>query len=158
MKWIQSTGGPFVLISNELLDRWSGYYGDYDRACGIQDWLGVLDVGSGQALVLNDEPMQTTAWSAGDRTLLVRWHHATSEEAVVGQLERMISLDFPEPSIVVDFGSRSVVLCDSAVPGVDVDEDEILRLDLASARNEARTLDLVLDEETRLILHLLRSS
>jgi hypothetical protein len=61
LKWIESDGGPLVLMSRELLPYWGGYdqfdldpldpAHDYGRACSVNDYLGVLPVGPGDALV-----------------------------------------------------------------------------------------------------------
>ncbi|WP_344447880.1 Imm21 family immunity protein [Acrocarpospora macrocephala] len=34
--------------------------GDYGRACAVDDFIGLIDVGTAQALVLGDDPARTT--------------------------------------------------------------------------------------------------
>jgi hypothetical protein len=51
---------------------------DYGRACGVDDYLGVLKVGPGECLVLADEPMQTTIFPTNADALIVRWMYAES--------------------------------------------------------------------------------
>lgn len=153
MKWLQSTGGPLVLMAQDLLPHWRGCDGDYDRACGVCDWLGVLDVGDGQALVLGDEPMQTAGWFQAPCWLLVRWSCAPDEATVVRHLERVNQLKFPATGTEVDFGSRLAVLFDSSACASDLRDDEVLRLELPASKCVVRTLDWRADNDTRLILH-----
>lgn len=153
MKWIESTGGPFILLSDALSTQWRGCEGDYERACAIADWLGVLKVGTREALVVNDEPMPTAKFIGANYCLLVRWSCASDEQTVLRHLEHAGHLAFPVPSVVVDFGSRFVVLFDSSESGSDVGSEESLRLELPSARCALNTLDWRPDRDTRLILH-----
>ncbi|MCQ8773070.1 Imm21 family immunity protein [Streptomyces telluris] len=65
---MESLGGPLIAVPVSLLAEWGGCsenWGeesspveDYDRACAVEGWAGLLDVGrrGGQALVLADEP------------------------------------------------------------------------------------------------------
>ncbi len=153
MKWIDSRGGPLILLASNQLLHWNGIDGDYDRACAVDGWIGVLSVGAGQALVLNDEPLSTTQWLVAGRQLLVCCGYARDELSVAQHLERAGTLDFPHPSTVVDFGHRSVVLFDAVVTGSELDDEEVLRMKLPNQRCEVRTLDWKPDEETWLILH-----
>lgn len=155
MKWIQSTGGPLLLMADALLPSWRGTEQDYARACGIDDWLGVLSVGSGNALVLGDEPMQTTAWQEDNRCLLVRWSYAQDESIVVKHLMTADQLEFSGPGTMIDFGSRSVTLFDSSAAGSDLHDEETLRIKLPAQTCEISTLNWKPDQHTRLILHLM---
>jgi hypothetical protein len=79
-EWVTCDGGPLLLIPEPLLTFWEGSSPpsggrvvaatfrsnpdgpatDYDRACDVSG-LGVIPVGPGHALVLNDdEPFPTT--------------------------------------------------------------------------------------------------
>ena len=69
--WVNSGGGPLIVIPVEVAHLWRGDGGlgcpmgtcrwsgrrvlkhtDYGRACGVDDYLGVLAVGPGECLVL----------------------------------------------------------------------------------------------------------
>ena len=154
MKWIYSRGGPLILMANDLLPYWDGGAGgDYWRACDVTDWLGVLDVGSGQALVVTGGPMETAHWLQGDCWLLVRWSCAPDEAAVTRHLERVPRLEFPAQALTVDFGSRSAVLFDSVASASRLEGEETLELELPHQTCEICTLDWKANEETNLILH-----
>lgn len=72
-EYLASDGGPHLVLPKELAKRWSGVTSwnpaapldpksDYGRACAVasQLRLGLIDVGSGHAMVLPDPPM--SAW------------------------------------------------------------------------------------------------
>lgn len=79
MQWIESYGGPLLLLPSELFTEWRGvltefdHYGydwpypdppppeesDYDGACAMEGHIGLISVGDGQAVVLSDKPMST---------------------------------------------------------------------------------------------------
>ena len=83
LQWASSEGGPLILLSATSLREWEGidipadgrrveaefrWHGDknapasdYDRACDIADYIGLISVGLGQGLVLGDEP-NSTCW------------------------------------------------------------------------------------------------
>ncbi|WP_436776916.1 Imm21 family immunity protein [Yinghuangia sp. YIM S09857] len=67
LRWVESMGGPLVVVPVSALEHWAGcseswgedgVHDDYDRACDIEGYAGVLGVGAGgaQALVLGDNP------------------------------------------------------------------------------------------------------
>ena len=102
-KWIQSNGGPLLLLPAELLRQWGGTAtADYERACTVQDEIAVLDVGNGVGLVLGDEPHQTAWAPADDGGLLVRWVYADDEADVWAAVDTIRESDF-EPSSVTSF-------------------------------------------------------
>lgn len=101
--WITCDGGPLLLIEEKYLQFWEGSEAptngriveanfrwglevatDYDKACDVEDWLGLIDVGEGKALVLGDEPNSTT-WLdlKEDEGMLVRWIYADSEKDAI---------------------------------------------------------------------------
>jgi hypothetical protein len=82
LKWIESTGGPLLLLERALLPYWHGSFGnttaatDYDRACEIADYVGAIEVGSGIGVVLGEEPFSTTWWRSSEElrnSCIVRW-------------------------------------------------------------------------------------
>jgi hypothetical protein len=68
INWVCSAGGPLIVVPAEIAHHWRGVEGwfpsedvrqmsdefasDYARACGIDDYLGMLEVGPGRALIL----------------------------------------------------------------------------------------------------------
>jgi hypothetical protein len=104
--------------------RWSAQEtrgSDYDRACDVEDYFGVIEVGYGFGLVLGDEPAATTWLGRPYGGILARWEYAESETAMDAALERI-----PESLTWTEKGIFTAVACplqlfNSAEPG-----DEIL--------------------------------
>ncbi|MFE4975529.1 Imm21 family immunity protein [Kitasatospora sp. NPDC056651] len=81
LTWLDTEGGPFVVVPCDALSQWSGTEGDYDRACEVMDLVGVLELPDGAAaLVLGDEPLSTAYLP--EHQVLVRWYYAETEEGI----------------------------------------------------------------------------
>lgn len=94
--WVASNGGPLIVLPLEIAHHWRGIspppgvaasegwiWGqpdgpvcDFDRACQVDDYVGMVDVGPGVGLVLGDDPMATTFLPSGDGGILLRWGYA----------------------------------------------------------------------------------
>ena len=100
-KWIDSDGGPLILMEARLAPHWTGVDGkDYDRACEVNDYLCVLTVGDGQALVFGEEPM-STAWLANrNGGTFVRWSYGESQSAVLETLKGISELPKSDTELV----------------------------------------------------------
>ena len=76
LRWIDTGGGPHLLLAEELLSSWDGIGdsededlddspdpSDYTRACRLTDrMVGVIPCGDGHALVLAGVPKSKIAW------------------------------------------------------------------------------------------------
>ncbi|SCL45099.1 Immunity protein 21 [Micromonospora citrea] len=91
-RWIDSSGGPLVVVPATALPAWRGVpddfdpddldtWGDYGRACAVEGNAGVLRAGDAEALVLADEPAATTYLP--ERRLFVR--RIRAERGAAGQ-------------------------------------------------------------------------
>jgi hypothetical protein len=83
--WVRSMGGPLIAVPESSVTAWGGCTedgsvlgdadgrDDYDRACEVEDWAGVIALGAGAvtALVLADEPAKTCFLP--EKLLFVRW-------------------------------------------------------------------------------------
>lgn len=65
--WVTSLGGPLIVIPESVCGLWGGaprdypdHEGDYGRACAVDGYVGLIDVGPAKALVLGDMPARTT--------------------------------------------------------------------------------------------------
>lgn len=174
-QWVQSNGGPLLFLPRSLLPEWGGalrgtegmdaefrWRGegpatDYDRACDIEDYTGLIPVGSGHALVLGDEPLVTCWWpySAGDGGLFVRWVCADSEQ-FLQHLQGLVDVRFTSSPHVLEVVEGEHHLFDAAVPGADVRPNEALPVELEPGRYEIATGRFTPDSRTELLLHRLR--
>ncbi len=81
--WVESTGGPLVLVPRRHASKWRGIEtDDYIDACAVDSYLGVVSRPWGEAVVLGDEALRTTAITRGADVLLVRWMYAPSSDAL----------------------------------------------------------------------------
>jgi hypothetical protein len=107
LDWVESLGGPLVLVPDSCLDRWTGALaeydvppeevddpgpaGDYFLACAVDDQLGTVPVGggAGRALVLGDVPDPTAHLPA--RGCLLRWRGADSERQILDRVDAALA-------------------------------------------------------------------
>ncbi|MFD8034366.1 Imm21 family immunity protein [Streptomyces sp. NPDC059717] len=101
--WVQSMGGPLIVVPVSALAAWRGCTpagimagdatapDDYDRACAVDGPAGVITVGGSgaQALVLADEPA-TSCYLPGHRAFL-RWLAADSESGLKAAAETVLA-------------------------------------------------------------------
>lgn len=145
--WVESAGGPLLIAPESELGHWGGTadmdgpvetWGDYGRACSVEGYIGLVTVGSQQALVLGDQPVRTTYLPA-ERTFL-RWAAAGSEEELVAAarqaLQEHITWDRDE-DLVWEI-REPVVLFDSAWPGSEIELDNQLDIALDPGRYRVR--------------------
>jgi hypothetical protein len=135
---------------------------DYGRACGVDDYLGVLECGPGQCLVLGDEPMQTAFLPTKEGWLIVRWVHAECEEDMVKVVQFVPEDVWEATPHRIHVGSGGLLLSDSAFPGDDLPTTSIegtvpwLVVPVPEGTYEIDTADYQPDDLTHLILHRLR--
>ncbi|MGW0394027.1 Imm21 family immunity protein [Streptomyces sp. NPDC003042] len=118
LTWLETEGGPFIVVPHAALSHWTGTEGDYDRACEVMDLVGVLELPDGaEALVLGDEPL-STAYLPEDR-VLVRWCHAEGEEGVADIiLAGLPTAEWEEGPVLSTTGE--LVMFDAAYFGTEV--------------------------------------
>lgn len=136
--WVHSAGGPFLVAPESELGHWGGVedmdgpmqtWGDYGRACAVQGYIGLVAVGSQQALVLGDQPARTTYLPA--ERVFLRGAHTGSDEEIATMARRVL------PEIVWDADEdlrwdvrEAVVLFDSAWAGTEIEPGNHLRIEL----------------------------
>ncbi len=164
MKWINSTGGPLLLLPAQVLQQWNGWKPilgsettDYDRACevALADYVDVLSVGGKDGLVLGDEPMQTT-WlplEEGAGGLFVRWMYADDESLAIQHLKSIPDEIFELTSLQFHVRQQKLLLFDSAAPGSEVQAEETLEIDLIPGTYSIETATFKPDNSTAFILH-----
>jgi hypothetical protein len=141
MKWISSAGGPLVLVPTSVLYYWNesspqnGCATDYDVACSVDDYIGVVLWRQVHVLVLDDEPHQTAFWRDSQGVLFVRWMYAPDEASVTEHLKGIRSR-LLDPVEVVDFqvNEQEHVLLDAAAKGSHPNELLRVRIDPGNYR------------------------
>ncbi|MEU1119885.1 MULTISPECIES: Imm21 family immunity protein [unclassified Streptomyces] len=131
--WVESMGGPLIVVPVSALPSWGGCTGsglmagdatdpdDYDRACAVDDLAGVIliDENGMQALVLADEPA-TSCYLPQHRAFL-RWLSADSEAGLRAAADTVLA----DPATVWEecgtwASDGPAVLMDSAEAGSDL--------------------------------------
>jgi hypothetical protein len=103
LAWVQSMGGPLIVIPVSALDQWGGCTedgvivggtdvpDDYDRACDVEGWAGIVEVGTeGSGLVLADEP--ATTCYLPEQNVFLRWLAADSDAELLKTPSHLVSL------------------------------------------------------------------
>jgi hypothetical protein len=137
--WISSAGGPLVLCTAAAAKAWQGVHGaDYDLACSVDGYLGVVEQHGHQYLVFADEPLETTLVEEGEGLAVVQWEYCDS---MTHALELLAALpEQLEPlAPIVDFelASDGAILFDSGAPGGDI--RQAMRLSLPASRYAVST-------------------
>jgi hypothetical protein len=173
-EWI-SCNSPLLLVAKDHLGAWEGAAvpaagrsvearfrwnpdgpaTDYDRACDVDDYVGLIDVGSGKALVLGDEQLMTTWLPFKDGGLLVRWVCADDEGTLLAAAHRIPNDAYQDSGLSFTVGASPLVLlaaCESS-------EDKIyprIEFEILSGRYRILTSQYEADASTSLICHRLQ--
>jgi len=160
LQWIESTGGPLLLIEKNLLPAWCGYrfkeegvLTDYERACKVLDYVGKVRIDDGYGLVLGEEPFATTWYQPNSPGigLIVRWVCAENETAVINALYNLPDVPWEQTGVSLDLTTGDLILFDSSLPGTDI--DDWLNLTVPRGSYSVETLHFQPDKQTSLILH-----
>ncbi|REG22585.1 immunity protein 21 of polymorphic toxin system [Archangium gephyra] len=128
-----------VLLPKDLQPRWQGTCGvpsDYEVACGVEGYVGVIEMAGGQVLVLGDEPLQTAVFSLSGRPCLVRWVYAPSPGVAESFITAMVPIHLRGPleSVAIHVDSSPLVLMDAGAHGEHPGDTLELELEPGSYR------------------------
>ncbi|WP_338704037.1 immunity 21 family protein (plasmid) [Streptomyces sp. Q6] len=158
VEWVESGGGPLIAVPAVALSSWSGADGagletDYDRACGVDAYGGLVTVGQSLALVLGDEPASTSFLP--EHGVFFRWCAAESEAELLAGIDAALAEAVWEPEQRWDVPG-AVVLFDAAWPGGELEPENHLRVELELGRYGVRGTYVEPDPQTSFILVQLR--
>lgn len=77
-------------MPQSAMSEWKGTLGDgsnYDLACSVDDYAGVVRWQSTEVLILGDEPLQTSARASAEQLILIRWMYAPDEASILKCLD-----------------------------------------------------------------------
>jgi len=174
-EWI-SCNSPLLLLAKDQLDAWEGSdvpsrdrsveakfrwnadgpATDYDRACDVNEYVGLIAVGHRKGVVLGDEPLMTTWLPMADGGLLVRWVHADNEETVLAAAQRISDEAFEDSGLRLEVGPSPLVLFAACESGHDRIYPRI-EFELPCGRYRILTSLHRPDESTSLICHRLQA-
>lgn len=159
-KWIESDGGPLVLIPRSLLLDWHGNSQrkldrntDYDRACSVDSEIGVIGLSGRDILVFGDEPDRTCMFICSPHFFLViRWRWARSESDLLSKIDVDDIKNIPlKRRGFLDVISDEYVLFDSAFSGNEV--VDFLSIPLSSGVVCFDTIECKPDSSTCAVIH-----
>ncbi|MBR7836961.1 hypothetical protein KDL01_27030 [Actinospica durhamensis] len=156
--WITSLGGPLILIPESACEHWIGAprdwpedEGDYGRACAVDGFIGLIDVGPARALVLGDDPAPTTFHP--ERNLLIRAIAIEADTDLDALLDRVLpTIDWDE-QLTWDIPGP-IMLFDSVYSYTQVIEEgeERVRIELAAGHHTVQAGYIQIPDEAWLIL------
>jgi hypothetical protein len=159
--WVTSAGGPLILIPQSVCHHWVGAprtypddEGDYGRACEVDGYVGLIDVGGAQALVLGDMPARTTFLP--QHNVLVREIAGDEDDAnlsalVADLLPRVEWESGPTWTI-----NEPVVLFYSVYEPTEIATEEHLRIDLQTGEYLIEAGYIEVPSEYLILVRLLR--
>ncbi|MFJ6508516.1 immunity 21 family protein [Streptomyces sp. NPDC091879] len=150
VEWVESGGGPLIAIPEAVLPFWSGADGDemssdYDRACDVEGFIGLVPVGDSRALVLGDEPASTSYLP--EHGVFVRWSAAESEDELLAVVPAALATAVWDPEVQWNVPGP-VVLFDAAWPGPASARTGHLKVALAPGRYGVRAAHVEPGPET----------
>ncbi len=158
--WVTGDGGPLILMEQSLLPFWEGAdkpskgrtveakfrWGldvatDYDRACDVRDWAGVIDVGPGRAFVLSTNGDAIATWLPRTEVhdgMVIEWEYADSEDQLISEGYRWLQNGSVDLVSSYQIESSPLVLFVSAEAGGDtIYARQIFEIELGSYEVES---------------------
>lgn len=163
MKFVQTSGGAFILLPLEQRKEWEGAKDDpdnprtdYAKTRPFAGKLGLLKVGDGTALILG-RPEETGFWSLPDGGVFVQRTEGEEEEQLHAAIEGALKSDDWTPSdVTFEVSDKGrLALMDSYDTYADTEKEDRIEVQLQPGTYTIQTFD-VEDEEAELDLHLVR--
>lgn len=184
LHWVSSDGAPLLLLPGEHLSSWGGVeppadgqpikaifrWGhldnvttDYDRACDVEGYLGMLEIGTGHGLVLGDEP-DTTAWqsfvasededvNAGGILIRCEYTNSDNDADIIAAVEQVPATAWVDDGLVLSVGHEPLYLLDAAYDASMLDGNDHLTIHLPAGTYSIATAKYEQIDHMRLRLH-----
>lgn len=107
VEWFTASDSVPLVIPESLLNDWRGAEPsspgiashDLERAFAVEGWIGVIEVGSGQALVLNDIPTNAAFFVRDGSVCILRWLCADSVNDLMALVESDVPVSEDSPPV-----------------------------------------------------------
>jgi len=143
LAFVETEGGPFILLPLEHKKSWNGAGdGDYDKAEKLVASIGVLPVGTGQALILGTAEV-TAYWQLDDGGVFIQRVFGDEDHDVIAAVEKALpEAKWKKTTVTFDPGKGKLALFDSAYSYEDADEDERLRVTISPGKYAIETCNV----------------
>ena len=93
-----------------------GEHSDYERACAVSGYIGIISSGNAKVGVLGDEPMQSTLFFDGNIYNIVRWVYCKSNNSAENALSRMpVENEKIAGDVFIDLSADEFIIFDSVL-------------------------------------------
>lgn len=158
MDWIESRGGPLVLIPRDKKSWWRGTQRrpgeartDYERACEVMDEVGLIEAADIEVLVLGDEPLRTAWHPTPTGGVFICWVYADSQELLEGfAATKAASVTLEDTGLAIELSEENI-LFDSADDGQATNTGISVKVAPGRYRVETGLVDVT--RRTRCYLH-----
>jgi len=139
-EWIDSAGGPLLLVSDIDCQYWNGALSDYWSACEeVNNYVGVFNKKNKKFIILAEEPLSASIVCSNIGILFLRWEWGDEDKFNVFESLKAIKLLENLPLLEetdVNIKSGKYFLFDSALHGNTQEEkyEVILEKDVAVAK------------------------
>lgn len=153
-RWIDTTGGPHIIIEEKLRSKWRGVENShYEKACEVDGYQGYIMLDGISAVILGDMPGSAKFYSTDQSNFsCVCWVAADSEKEVEEKYFGVGNALPPDAETMqVEFDSGQIALFDSSYPG---DEADIAVLTIQPGRYNVYSFPILesTDEGTLIII------
>ncbi len=121
LRWIECDGGPHLVLEKRQGPNCPLHY---DRACEIEDYVGVIPVADGYAIVIFDD-VQRSAWIPGmdgQGGYLVVWNYCAegiNDQVISGKITAIPDELFNPTNLMISFRDDTVYLFPACDYGPD---------------------------------------
>ncbi|KAB8175084.1 Imm21 family immunity protein [Microbispora catharanthi] len=167
LTWVSTLGGPHILVPQSALPYWHGTprnypedEGDYGRACSVQSYIGLIDVGPSQSLVVAGVLGATTYLP--ERNVIIQWVQTRSAERYAQEASALAKAvveiidagTVPEDEEVTWTVEEPLILFDSVYGHEDVASEDHLWIHLIPGQYKVRAAYVELPEEQIVLVRL----
>jgi hypothetical protein len=166
MNWVSSEGGPLLLLPVSSLESWggctklstyesvgAGITTDYDRACQVPSYTGVIRVGTEDALVIGEHAQTTWIPLGANGGMLVQWLYADNEASAVEHASTVPEKLFESAGFPFHVSEKALSLFDSAASGRSLKNERSLAIELTPGTYRVETAEWEPDDHTALVIH-----
>jgi hypothetical protein len=170
-KWIDTTGGPFIILRAEDVKKWSGSFSiqsvakqeiiieedflnpaktDYGKACQVLNEIDIIDFASNSVIVIGLEYLITLK-KVNERIFLIfQWEYGSSMEAVENFLQSVTidEIQYWQATGLYTKLSGEYIIFDSSEIGFDLKKEELLKFEPDTGIYQIETADYKPDQST----------